>query len=257
VPFTLAHPAAVLPLRGLPYLRTAPLVIGSLVPDLHYFLPGQFNPAILDTHAFEHSYTTTLALGCFALAAVFLLRRPLTALLSARERWVCLAALEPFRRRPLEWLLAPLAILLGIWTHLLWDSFTHLDGWMVHRVTALSAPVTIGFYSTPLCHVLQYLSSVFGLAVLTVWYRRLPVPARVPADPQAARSAAGPLLLLAAAGALVIGAVQATEHFGHAPLIYKTLNILLTRSLAWFAAFYLIAGSIVTLEQAHERVLRS
>jgi hypothetical protein len=256
VPFTLAHPAAVLPLRGLPYLRTAPLVIGSIVPDLPYFLPGQLNHTVLDTHSFEHSYTTTLALGCVVLAAVFLLRGPLTALLSARARWVCLAALEPFRRRPREWLLAPLAILLGIWTHLLWDSFTHLDGWMVQRVTALSAPVSIGFYSGPLCHVLQYLSSVFGLTVLTVWYRRLPVPARVPADPQAARSPAGPVLMLAAAGAILIGAVQATEHFGHAPLIYKTLNVLLTRSLAWFAAFYLIAGSIVTLEHAHERVLR-
>jgi hypothetical protein len=255
VPFTLAHPAAVLPLRGLPYLRTAPLVIGSMVPDLPYFLPGQLNHALFDTHLFEHSYTTTLALGCLVLTAVFLLRQPLTALLSARARWVCLAALEPFRRRPLEWLLAPLAILLGIWTHLLWDSFTHLDGWMVQRVTALSAPVTIGSYSGPLCHVLQYLSSVFGLAVLAVWYWRLPVPPRV-RDPEAARSAAGPVLLLAAAGAMVIGAVQASEYFGHSPLIYKTLNILLTRSLAWFAAFYLIAGSIVTLEHAHERVLR-
>jgi hypothetical protein len=257
VPFTLAHPAAVLPLRGLAYLRTAPLVVGSLVPDLHYFLPGPLSHAVPDTHAFRHSYTTTLALGCMVLAAVFLLRLPLTALLSARARWVCLAALEPFRQRPLEWLLAPLAILLGIWSHLLWDSFTHEDGWIVQRVAALSAPVIIGSYSGLLYHVLQYLSSVFGLVVLAVWYRRLPVPARVPAEPETPRSAAGPVLMLAAAGAILIGAVQATEHFGHAPLIYKTLNILLTRSLAWFAAFYLIAGSLVTLEHAHARVLRS
>lgn len=256
MPFTLAHPAAVLPLRGLPYLRTAPLIIGSLVPDLPYFLPAALNHFILDTHTFERSYSTTLALGCVLLAAVFLLRLPLTALMSARARWLCLAALEPFRRHPLEWVFAPVAILLGVWTHLLWDSFTHPDGWMVHRVAALSAPVTIGSYSGPLCHVLQYLSSVFGLAVLTVWYRRLPVPPTAPAEPDAARSASGPLLMLAAAGAILIGAVQATEHFGHSHLIYKTLNVLLTRSLAWFAVFCLIAGSLVTLEHAHLSRLR-
>ena len=42
MPFTLAHPASVLPLRHAPQLRTAPLIIGAMVPDLPYFLPGKF-----------------------------------------------------------------------------------------------------------------------------------------------------------------------------------------------------------------------
>ncbi len=61
-----------------------------------------------------------------------------------------------------------------MWTHLLWDSFTHNDGWMVHRMSALSAPVVIGSYNGTVCHVLQYVSSVIGLAVLAWWYCRLP-----------------------------------------------------------------------------------
>ena len=254
MPFTLAHPAAILPLRGFRYLRTAPLIIGALVPDLPYYVPGSLGRSLLETHSFEGSYTIDLVLGCGVLALVYLLRRPLTALLAPRARWLCLAALAPFRARPREWLFAPLAILLGVWTHLLWDSFTHLDGWVVRRVAALSAPVTIGAYNGPLCHLLQYLSSVFGLAVMALWYTRLSVAPAAPASHESARSSSGPALLLVAAAAILIGGVQAAEFFQHTPNIYRMLNILLTRSLAWFGLLYLVAGTIVTLEQVHARV---
>jgi uncharacterized protein DUF4184 len=260
MPFTLAHPAAILPLRGFRYLRTVPLIIGALIPDLPYYLPAHLARFTPETHSFEGSVTIDLLLGYAALAAVFVLRLPLTALLSARTRWLCLSALAPFSSRPLEWLFAAVAIVLGVWTHLLWDSFTHLDGWMVHRVAALSAPVTLGPYHGTVCHVLQYLSSVFGLAVMALWYGYRIVPAAAPAAPaapasrQSARCASGPMLLLVVAAAGLIGGVQATEHYSHTPNIYRALTILLTHSLAWFALLYLVAGTIASLEQAHERV---
>lgn len=253
MPFTLAHPAAILPLRGSRYLRTVPLILGALVPDTRYYVPGEMARyfAVPETHSFEGSFTTCLLLGYGLLIVVYQLRRPLTALLSARARWLCLTALAPFEQ-PREWLFAPLAIVVGAWTHLLWDSATHPEGWIVHRVAALSAPVTIGSYTGQVNHLWQYLSSVFGLVVLVVWYWRLsPAPPRTVRDAHATRSLAGPVLLLVAAAAILIGSVQAIEHFEHHHLIYHTLNILLTRSLAWFAALYLIAGTIVTLEQTH------
>ena len=122
---------------------------------------------------------------------------------------------------------------------------------MVHRVAALSAPVIIGSYQGAVYHLLQYLSSALGLAVLAAWYRKLPAP---PAEPHAARSRAGPVLLLVAAAALLIGSVQALEYFARTHLLYRTLNILLTSSLAWFALLYLTAGVLVTVEHALERV---
>src|SRR5204863_296494 len=82
MPLTLAHPAAILPLRGLKYLRTAPLVIGAMIPDLPYYMPGRLNILRPETHSLTGSLTTCLALGYAALDAVYLLRRPLTALLS-------------------------------------------------------------------------------------------------------------------------------------------------------------------------------
>jgi hypothetical protein len=61
------------------------------------------------------------------------------------------------------------------------------------------------------------------------------------------------VLLLAASAAILIGSVQATEYFTHAYSVYRALTILLTHSIAWFAALYLLGGIIVTLQQAHER----
>src|SRR5207237_631322 len=182
------------------------------------------------------------ALGYAALEAVDLLRRPLTALLSPRARFLCLRALAPFRGRPLEWALASLSIVIGVWNHLLWDSFTHNDGWIVRRVAVLSAPVSFAGYHGTLCHVLQYVTSAIGLGALALWYGRLPAPRAVAAGRGAPRSPVGPALVLVAAAAILIGGVQATRAFAQVPVMYRTIVTFLTHSLAWFAVLYLVAG---------------
>ncbi len=252
MPFTLAHPAAVLSLRRVRHLRTVPLIIGAVVPDVPYYLPSRIARWVPVTHAFVHSPTIDLLLGYVLLVVIFLLQRPLTALLSARARALCLRALSHFQRSA-EWAFAAPAIVLGVWSHLLWDSFTHTDGWMVHRVAALSAPLSFGPYNGTVCHALQYLSSVVGLCVLVLWYDRLPTPA-VNSGEGAARSPAGPVLLLVVAAALLIGAVKAVEHFTRSHSVYGTLDVLLTDALAWFAALYLTAGIVLTLEHGTQQL---
>jgi len=246
MPFTLAHPAAVLPLRAVARLRTAPLMIGAMTPDLPGFLPGKVHRYVAVTHVFAHSFTIDLLLGYATLAVIFLLQRPLTAPLWPRARTLCLHALEPLRR-PSAWVWAVPAILLGVWTHLLWDSFTHPEGWIVQRVAVLSAPLTLGPYNSTVYHALQYLSSIVGLCVMVLWYDRL--PARVVSDAEgASRSAAGPVLLLVVTAAALIGGVQAMQQFERLPSVYNTLDLFCTDALRWFAALYLTAGVVLTLE---------
>jgi hypothetical protein len=227
-------------------------MVGAIVPDLPYYLPGGIARDVPVTHAFVHSFTVDLVLGYALLASLVVLQRPLTALLSARARALCLRALLPFHH-PIEWAFAAPAILLGVWSHLLWDSFTHKDGWMVHRVEALSAPLVIGPYDGTVFHALQYLSSVLGLCVLVLWYGRLPTPL-VAIGPNAARSAAGPVLLLVIVAALLIGGVQGMEHFQHTHNVYRTLDLLLVNALAWFAVLYLTAGIVLTLEHGEQHL---
>jgi len=228
----------------------APLMVGAVVPDFPYYLPSRTARLVPPTHLLAHSVTLDLPLGLALLAGLVLLRRPLTALLWPRARTVCLRALMPFDRVS-DWFLAVPAIMIGVWTHLLWDSFTHSDGWMVHRVSALSAPFTLGPYNGTVCHALQYLSSVIGLFVLVLWYARLPAP-RNEAGPVRARSAAGPVLLLVAAAAVLIGAVQGVREFRRTPSVYGTLYVVLTDGITWFATLYLTAGIVLTLEHGSE-----
>jgi hypothetical protein len=251
MPFTLAHPAAVLPLRYLK-LRTVPLFIGAIAPDVPYYLPliGIGRPmSRFDTHNIIGSYAIDLPLGLAMLLCVVLLREPLTVLLPARARWLCRNALEPFRTRASAWLLAPLAILIGSWSHLVWDSFTHGEGWGVRHFPALGRTITIGWYTGEIYHVLQYLSSALGLAIVALWYSRLSAPRGAQAGHDARRAHVGPALALIAAAALLIGGVEALRYYARSDgAIYGTLDTLFTRGLAWYAVLYLFAGAIVTLE---------
>jgi hypothetical protein len=56
------------------------------------------------------------------------------------------------------------------------------------------------------------------------------------------------------AAALLIGGVQATEHYVHTHDVYRTLAILLTRTLAWFAMLSLTAGIVLTLEHGEQHL---
>jgi Domain of unknown function (DUF4184) len=258
MPFTLAHPAAVLPLRRVKYLQTVPLIIGSITPDLPYYVPARIARFAPETHTLLGSFATDIPLGFAVLLCGFLLRRPLTALLGARMRWRCLRSMERFREQPRHWLLVPLSILVGTWTHIAWDSFTHADGWIVRRVAALSAPISIGWYRGEVCHVLQYVSSILGLALLAVWYRRLPSPAPVPEPASAGprRPSTGLVLSVVLVAAILIGGLQATQ-YGHAYTTYHLIFLLLTRTMAWFGVLYLVAGTLVTWSRGAEPELQT
>jgi hypothetical protein len=246
MPFTLAHPAAVLPLRRVRLLRSVPLIIGAMVPDVPYYLPWRLAKHIPPvTHTALGTLTVDLPIGLLLLLLIWLLRTPLAAPLWPRAGAKCFGALERFGSRPLNWALAPLSILVGVWTHLAWDSFTHADGWMVLRISALSAPVSFFSYTGELCHVLQYASSVFGLLVLAIWFALLPAPA-APIR-HAERSTGGPLLLAALfVAAAAAGGFETLEHLmRHIPARYHLFYLMITRTSAWFALFYAIAGIVI------------
>lgn len=246
MPFTLAHPAAVLPLRRVPLLLTVPLVIGAVSPDIPYYLPTVIAQHIpLQTHTLRGTVTLDVPMGMAVVLFMWLLRVPLTEPLGARARTLCRAALQRFGSRPVHWVLSPLSILVGAWTHLLWDSFTHPYGWMVQRIAVLRAPVTIGWYTGELCHVLQYLSSVFGIAVLAVWFLMLPSPS---AASEPGSHSGGPLLLAALLLAAVVPAGYEVHRdvAAHVTSTYGVLYLALTRTIAWFGLFYTLAGLAIT-----------
>ena len=253
MPFTFAHPAAILPLRRSRFLQTVPLIIGSLVPDVPYFLPTRFGRALFpDTHSLYGSIFICLPMGMALLILTVLLREPLTVLLGARVRWICLRSIERFTARPLHWPIALLSILIGSWTHIAWDSFTHQTGWTATRVAALSAPISVFGWDTATSHLLQYVSSVFGLAVMAIWLRSLVM--RVPAgvmENQPRPRASWLVLAVIAFVSLSIGVSRAYLAW-NASSYYHLGYLLLTRTIGWFAVLYLVAGVVTLLSRRLE-----
>jgi hypothetical protein len=252
MPFTFAHPAAVLPLRRFRFLQTVPLFIGSVVPDVPYFLPERWGRATFpDTHTLYGSFQICVPLGMALLILLLLLREPLTVLLGARVRWLCLRSLERFNERPLHWPIALVSVLIGAWTHIIWDSFTHETGWTTARVAALSAPVSLFGWDTATSHLLQYVSSVFGLVVLAVWTWAL--LKRVPESVSDSRPRASWLILLMISlSALLIGVSRAYLAWHSNTTFYHLGYLLLTRTIGWFAVLYLLAGLLTVLSRRLE-----
>ncbi|MBP7147485.1 MAG: DUF4184 family protein [Acidobacteria bacterium] len=220
MPFTLAHPAAVLPLH--PWCRRhlvwSALVIGSVIPDLEYFIRLQPRSAI--SHTFLGSFVFGIPAGIALLLLWRLALRPavLSLLPPAQQR----ALRPPEPLGPSRWPWVVVSLLLGAWLHLLVDGFTHGNGWAVERVELLRAPL-FGF-EWPLYKLLQYGGSVLGLALLLAaylaWIRLLPVsPAPGPRRvlPRPARLAALVTVALAPlAPAAWLGGNAAAERSGRA-----------------------------------------
>ncbi len=170
MPFPLAHPAAVMPLRRLcpRFLNFPALVLGSLVPDAGYCFGG------LKVEDFSHRlggmFGFSLPLGLLLVLALYALRARAIAPLPDRLQRVFL----PERWQPLGSPVAlVLSLLLGIATHLLLDSFTHRNGWFVERLPLLRAPVlSLAGHTAKVCTVLWYFGSFVGVAWLTLAYYR-------------------------------------------------------------------------------------
>jgi hypothetical protein len=255
MPFTLSHPAAVMPLRRIRFLDPLALVIGSMLPDVPYFLPGFLANRFEETHTLRGSLVTDLPLGLLILVVVLLVRRPLVALLSDRARWVFLGVTQRFAARPIHWLLSIPSLVIGCWTHIVWDSFTHEHGAAVRRIEVLSAPISVfGLYDGQVYHLLQYASSLLGLIVLVYWYRELAsaAPGKVPAG-GVSLTTRMVLLAIVAIAACTIGSIQAYHSHLRLATIYRMAYLLLTRSLAWFGLLYFVVGTLVALAERFVR----
>ena len=137
MPFTPAHPAAIIPFTGKHFVPAA-LVVGSMSPDFAYFIPGRFNHHI--GHTLPGVFLFSIPAG---LAALFLfemlLKVPLAKLLPERLQLRLGPAMNVFRFGPARrFALITLSLFVGVLTHISWDSITHKQGFLVAMIPVLS-----------------------------------------------------------------------------------------------------------------------
>ena len=205
MPFTLAHPAAVLPLRPARALPFSALVVGSMSPDFPYFLLLH-NELYHVGHSLLGLVTFCLPASLLVLAVYHgLLKFPLLALLpdGVQRRLLAPARWGGRVRSAGDAAGTGAAIILGAFTHQVWDSFTHINGAVVTRVPWLHSPF-------PVYKVLQHGSTVVGLTLLWWAFRRWlatlkPVPGELLPRPAPRAVIVAATLLLAVA--LTVGAM--------------------------------------------------
>lgn len=225
MPFTLAHPAVVLPLRRYcPRTLSFPaLVVGSLIPDLGYF----FSRSGLDefAHSFLGSFGFGLPMGLLVLSSLYGLRKIAARFIPGLHERVFVPLVPP--RSPV-WAIA-VSLLIGYWTHLLLDSLTHSHAWLVEHVPLLHAEILSVHHRTlRVCHLLWYGCSFFGMAWLFLAFR----------DWQETRVAGGVRRRLSARlleAGLVASLLLPIEVVHHMVRGWPGLLVVAAFSLAWVA----------------------
>jgi hypothetical protein len=161
VPFTASHAAAILPLLRTPLVPAA-LVVGSVMPDLFYFVPGDVERGF--SHSLVGALTLDLGVGLLVFAlwqAVF--RRPAA---DFAPEWLRMRLPASDARPSAGYVaIAAASVLVGIATHLAWDLFTH-RGWVTDVAPWTGADVG----GMPLVKWMQHGSTVLGAAIIVVWF---------------------------------------------------------------------------------------
>jgi hypothetical protein len=257
VPFTPAHPAAVLPLLRRGHWVSAALVTGSMAPDLPTYLPLGL------THDQTHPLTAILwPDGLLALGLLVLWWGPLRP--GLMSLWPGAAARsgppgwrDPAIRRSsralagwVGWLL--LSELVGLATHLVWDAFTHEDGYVARRWSPLRHPIG----GHPVYNLLQLWCSVLGMAIVGVYllvqWRRRTTRAAAPVAvlPRRVRLAVVAVLALAlVVTGLVTGHDLPHPYALHRPWLWRQRlvnsgTVLLTLVAVWSVVLVVVRGVV-------------
>ncbi len=143
--------------------------MGTLAPDFEYFL--RLAPGGGFGHTFAGMFLQSLPLALLVLWIFHaVVKRPLIQLFPDGIR-LRLAPEAPFRFGGfLRFLLIAVSALIGIGTHILWDSFTHSQTWPTRHWAFLRATTYLPALGwLPNYKVLQHTSGVFGILALCAW----------------------------------------------------------------------------------------
>lgn len=182
MPFTFAHPAAVIPLYRL-FRRKgvlSALVIGSMSPDLPYFV--LVSVARSQSHSVAGLFQFCLPASLIAYLVFHLLfKGPLLSLMP--EGWFNRLGqvARDYKTLPsVSWPATIVCLLAGASTHVVWDSFTHDSSVGLFSLRWLQILLFYAWgYPIYIYKALQHGSTIFGMAILVKWarqwYRQAPV----------------------------------------------------------------------------------
>jgi hypothetical protein len=171
MPFTLAHPAIVLPFvkASKKYFSFTSIVIGSVTPDFEYFIRMKVFSRYSHTLSGILYFDIPVGILLF-LTFQKIVRSPLINNLPTllRERFIIYAKPADGMQLHRRWHVIILSLLIGIASHLVWDSFTHRDGFFVERLSRLNKSLIWNDAQIPIYKVAQHSSTAVGLLLMAL-----------------------------------------------------------------------------------------
>lgn len=171
MPFTFAHPLYSFPIKWLKprYFSLTGLILGSMSPDFEYFIALEPYQTIGHTH--RGLFLQAIPLCIIILFVLHVIRKPLLTHLPSvfqldRKAYHLIGYFD-FRSWR-SWIVFLLSVVIGFYSHLFVDSFTHASGYFVTQYLVLKNI----YFSLPLYKLLQYTLSLVGLVVqglLIIW----------------------------------------------------------------------------------------
>ena len=180
MPLTFCHPAIVLPLKKLKsnWFSMTGLIIGSMSPDLEYFSRME----IIATHS--HLFWGVLyfdlpiaLIYCFVfhLFVRNILIHHLPYFLEERfAQFLNFDWIDYFKK---HWLIVVISIIIGAYSHLFWDAFTHEWGCFTKLIPALEET----WFQIPFNNLevkgykfLQHFSTFLGAIFIAFWIYKMP-----------------------------------------------------------------------------------
>ena len=185
MPLTFSHPAIVLPFGSLwkRYFSLTALVIGSMTPDFEYFLRLRVRSDV--SHTLWGIFWFDLPLGIVLCFVFHLLIKKslfpnLPRCLQIRfNDFIHFDFTSYFKK---HYLIVIFSLILGAFSHLFWDAFTHHDGFFVTQFPILKAQSNYGvivifslpIFSFPFYKFLQHFSTLVGGIGIVYWIYKLP-----------------------------------------------------------------------------------
>lgn len=172
MPFTFCHPALILPLAKLKPNRISAtaLIIGSMSPDFEYFIKMRMEK--IHGHSLPGLFYFDLPLTLF-LCFVFHLwvRDALIQHLpnSIQKKYTRFMGIDWTTWAKKHWFILLYSALIGIFSHIFWDAFTHTNGYFVRHISILQGSTVVFDVLIRKADLLQALSSFVGaIVILTV-----------------------------------------------------------------------------------------
>jgi hypothetical protein len=176
MPFTFSHPAIVLlfyPLQR--WFSISALVVGSLTPDFEYFIRMRMHGKYGHTLSGIIWFDLPLALLIYWIYHKIIRDPLISSLPQLLQRKLQIYQYQKIKfsdRR--DFLILITSFLIGISSHVLWDSFTHQNGYFVQHIDFLQSSMLISGFEFPVYKLLQHGSSFLGALVIIMVFIQLP-----------------------------------------------------------------------------------